>query len=87
VGKTAYEKAIRWLFVGCFLLTVLMFVFYSATYGVQREYRFEVAAISINWLTLIAAGALLSRFFGRALSPRRRPGIDRLFHGRTPVRR
>lgn len=68
VGKAASEKAIRWLFVGCFLLTVLAFAFYSATYGVQREYRFEVAAISINWLTLIAAGTLLSRYFRKALS-------------------
>jgi hypothetical protein len=80
VGKTASEKAIRWLFVGCFLLTVLAFVIYTATYGVQREYRFEVAAISINWLTLIAVGALLSRFFHSALSetaPRHRSSVSR----------
>jgi hypothetical protein len=32
-----------------------------------REYRFEVAAISINWLTLIPSGILLSLVFRRAL--------------------
>lgn len=66
-GKTRSEKAIRWLFVSCFALTTISFILYSAFYGIYREYRFEVATISINWLTLLASGPLLSLVFRRAL--------------------
>lgn len=62
-GKTKIEKAIRWIFVGCFVLTLLSFILYSIFYGIFREYRFEVAAISINWLALIVSGIFLSIFF------------------------
>jgi hypothetical protein len=68
VGKTRTETAIRWLFSTCFVLTSVAFILYSVFYGIQREYRFEVAAISINWLTLIVSGILLSIVFRRALS-------------------
>jgi hypothetical protein len=68
VGKTRTEKAIRWLFSACFVLTSIAFILYSIFYGIQREYRFEVAAISINWLTLIVSGILLSIVFRRALA-------------------
>ncbi|HEX8992138.1 MAG TPA: hypothetical protein VF784_10725 [Anaerolineales bacterium] len=65
-GKTKLEKALRWLFISCFSLTILSFVLYSIYYGINREYRFEVASISFNWLTLIASGVLLSILFRRA---------------------
>jgi hypothetical protein len=65
--KTKIETAIRWIFIACFVLTVLVLVLYSVFYGINREYRFEVAAISINWLTLIVSGVLLSIFFKREL--------------------
>ena len=67
IGKTKAEKAIRWSFVFCFALNVISFVLYSIFYGVLREYRFEVATISINWLTLIVSGILLSIVFRRTL--------------------
>jgi len=67
VGQTKAEKAIRWLFVACFALNAVAFTLYSVFYGINREYRFEVATISINWLTLIVSGALLSIVFRRAL--------------------
>jgi uncharacterized protein with PQ loop repeat len=67
VGKTKAEKAIRRLFFFCFALTVISFALYSIVYGIYREYRFEVAVISINWLTLIISGILLSIVFRRAL--------------------
>ena len=66
-GKTKAEKAIRWLFISCFVLTAVSFTLYSIFYGIYREYRFEVATISINWLTLIASGIPLSIVFRRAL--------------------
>jgi hypothetical protein len=78
-GRTRSENAIRWLFISCFVLTALSFALYSVFYGIYREYRFEVAAISINWLTLIVSGILLSVVFRRALreeSPRQKAPLS-----------
>ncbi len=36
-------------------------------YGTEREYIFEIFAITINWFVLIIASALLSRIFKRAM--------------------
>jgi hypothetical protein len=59
------EKSVRWIFIAAFVLTMASFIGYSIFYGVNREYRFEVTAISINWLTLIASGILLGFIFKR----------------------
>jgi uncharacterized protein with PQ loop repeat len=72
-GPTKTEKAVRWLFIACFALNTLSFLLYAIFYGVLREYRFEVTTISINWLTLIVAGILLSVVFRRALQGRPSP--------------
>lgn len=66
-GKNKVEKALKWIFRLNFILTITVFILYSAFYGIHREYRFEVAAISINWLTLIIAGVLLSVVFKRVM--------------------
>lgn len=66
-GKGKLEKAIRWTFIACFALTILSFILYLLFYGLNREYRFEVASISINWLALIGSGVLLSLIFKRAM--------------------
>ncbi|EKE16411.1 MAG: hypothetical protein ACD_11C00017G0001 [uncultured bacterium] len=57
------QKAIRWTFASAFVLTAVAFIAYSAIYGLSREYRFEVASISINWLTLAVAGIFLAILF------------------------
>lgn len=57
------ENSIRWVFISNFVLTFLAFILYSFSYGIFREYRFEVVAISINWLGLIISGILLSKYF------------------------
>jgi hypothetical protein len=67
MANTQVEKAVRWLLISCFALTAISFTLYSIFYGIFREYRFEVATISINWLTLITTGILLSVVFRRAL--------------------
>lgn len=59
------EKAIRWTFVSAFVLTIGSFIAYSVIYGINREYRFELASISFNWLALIMSGALLANLFNR----------------------
>jgi hypothetical protein len=68
VGQTKSEKAIRWIFTGDFVLTTVSFVLFTVFYGIFREYRFEVAAFSINWLALVASGILLSVIFRRAMT-------------------
>jgi hypothetical protein len=64
-GRTRLEAAVRWVFVAAFILTVVALAGYSLAYGLDRKDRFEVVAISINWLALIVNGILLSIVFRR----------------------
>ncbi|MFC2188232.1 hypothetical protein ACFCT7_13015 [Fulvivirgaceae bacterium LMO-SS25] len=66
-NKTRLEKAIRLILIFGFLLMVFSFVFYTIKYGLDRSYRFEVAAISINWITTITIGILVGIFIRRKL--------------------
>ena len=66
-GQTKTERAVRWIFAGDFLLTIVSFALFAIFYGIFREYRFEVAAFSINWLALVASGILLSVIFRKAM--------------------
>lgn len=67
INKNRLEVAVRWVFVISFLLTVLALTLISINYGLDRQDRFEVAVISINWLVLIINGVLLSIVFKRQL--------------------
>ena len=58
------ERAIRWLFVAGFGLAVAAFVGFWLVGG--DLVAFEVAVLSINWIVLIASGALLAVVFRRA---------------------
>ena len=62
-GRLAW--AVRWVFVGGFVLTVAFLAAISAVYGLERMDRFEIAAISIGWLVLVVNGVLLSFLFRR----------------------
>jgi uncharacterized membrane protein YhaH (DUF805 family) len=62
-GPGKLKNAIRWTFTISFLLLVFSFVFFSFKYGIQREYRFEVAAITIVYFELIVSGILLTLIF------------------------
>ena len=58
------ERAIRWLFIGGFLLAVAALLGF---WIVGRDLvAFEVAVLSINWIVLIASGVLLGVVFRRA---------------------
>jgi hypothetical protein len=57
------RRAVRYTFLAAAVLNLAAFAFYAAAYGIHREYRFEVAAITINWLALIVSGILLGRVF------------------------
>lgn len=61
--KKKLDRVIRVLLIVPFLLIVLSFIFFSIKFGIDRSYRFEVAAITINWLAAIIIGILLSIYF------------------------
>ena len=75
------KNALRWVFVSNFALTLITLVLICLFFGIEREYRFEVAAISINWTTLLITGTLLSIIFGKAIGIGRRPKT----HAPTPA--
>jgi hypothetical protein len=69
------EAAVRWVFIGGFVLSVISLVVISAIYGLNREDRFEVAVISVNWLVLLITGTLVSIVFRRQLATQRGPQV------------
>lgn len=65
-GSSGTERVLRWLFLGSAAATVVAFVAVSLRLGIGRGDVFEIAVISIVWLTLIAASPLLAVVFHRA---------------------
>jgi hypothetical protein len=63
---TAIARAAGALFVGGLVVNLLLFGGIVALYGHAREYRFEVAVISVTWLVLIAGATLLAVHIRRA---------------------
>lgn len=61
------ENSLRWILIGSFVIALGSLILTATVYGVHREYRFEVLAITIDWLTLIIAGILLNQWFKRHL--------------------
>ena len=66
-NKNRMEIALRWIFIISFIAVIASFTLISITYGLNRMDRFEVMAISINWLALIVSGILLANLFKREL--------------------
>lgn len=66
-SQNRLEAAVRWIFIGGFVLAVVSLAIFSMMYGLERQDRFEVAIISIDWLVLIVNGILLSRVFKKQL--------------------
>ena len=66
--KSRLEKAIRWILIMPFVVNVFAFVLYSISFGLDRDYRFEVAAITINWVVIILVGILIGIFFRREMN-------------------
>ena len=65
--KTTITKSIRIILITAFILAVISLLFISISYGIRREYIFEVAIISIVWLELIFSSILLSVVFRREM--------------------
>jgi hypothetical protein len=66
-GANRVERAVRWIFRLSFPLALTILLAISISYGVDRQDRFEIVALSINWLALIIGGFLLSVVFRRAV--------------------
>ena len=64
-GGGRLASVIGWIFVAGFVLMVGFLVAISAYYGLDRMDRFEIGAISIDWLVLLINGVLLSFLFRR----------------------
>jgi hypothetical protein len=64
-GRARLERILRWLFTMSGLLAIGSLVGLALIYGLQLEYRFEVAVLTIDWTTLIIAGVLLGFWFRR----------------------
>jgi hypothetical protein len=59
------ERTIRVIHFTSFSLSAMALSLISGVSGINREYRFEVAVITIDWITLIVSGILLSRLFNK----------------------
>jgi hypothetical protein len=59
-------RSIRWTFVQAGLLGFASFVGLTWRFGLDVEYRFEVAIITITWISLLATGMMLAFFFRTA---------------------
>lgn len=64
-GRTRLEQTLGWLFTLSSVLVIGGFIGLRWLYGYDLDYRFEVYAISVDWLTLIIAGILSSIWFER----------------------
>jgi hypothetical protein len=62
-NATRIERSIRWIVVISFALAVIGFAAVSIDRGINRQDRFEVIIISIDWLSLIILGVLISMVF------------------------
>ena len=65
--KNRLEGAIRWVFLAGFGLALLALAVVTLNHGLNRQDRFEVMVISIDWLVLVINGILLSIVFRKRL--------------------
>ena len=64
-GRTRLERALRFTLVGGCLLAFGALGVVSWRYGLEREYRFEVAVITIDVVVLLAASGMAAMLFRR----------------------
>lgn len=69
--KTKIDKAIRLTLLGDFILSLFSFIVISIIFGINREYLFEVAVITINFLALIVFAFLVGVRFRKHIPKER----------------
>ncbi|MBN1314857.1 MAG: hypothetical protein JXA42_05295 [Anaerolineales bacterium] len=60
------DRAIRIIFYASSVLAIGSLIVLALIYGFELEYRYEVVAILVDWITLIVSGPFLGAFFRRA---------------------
>jgi hypothetical protein len=63
--RVRLERFLRRLFLGGLVVDILALSFFLYQYGHRREYRFEIAVISIDWLVLIVGAFAMATVFRR----------------------
>ena len=66
-NRNRLETAVRWIFVIAFILSFVSLAVIPLLYELDRQDRFEIEVLSIDWLVLIINGVLLSIVFRRQL--------------------
>jgi hypothetical protein len=61
-----FSGILRFFLVAAFVSTVVSLIYYIVSFGWGRSYRFEVAVIFIDWMTLIVCGTMMALRFLRA---------------------
>jgi hypothetical protein len=67
---TQLERTVRWVFGGGLVVALTALTWFMLEYGHRRAYLFEVAVISIVWLTLIPSAFMMAVDFRRDASRR-----------------
>ncbi len=65
VNRSRLETVVQWIFVIAFILTIVSLAAISIIYGLDRQDRFEVVGLTVDWLVEIVNGVLLSIVFRR----------------------
>ena len=65
LGKTRPEKVIRITAIAGFLMVIAVWIMITLKYGIMREYRFEVAVITIAWFQLILISIAFTILFSK----------------------
>jgi hypothetical protein len=63
-ASTKSARVLRWVLRGGFALGLLSLSYFLLAHGHQREYFYEIAVISISWLTLVASGPMIFKQVG-----------------------
>lgn len=64
-SATRLERALRWLFLGGFVVNLGLLLWFTLRHGHGRGYLFEIAVISVDWLVLIAGAFMAAAIFRR----------------------
>ena len=67
IGKSKLEKTLKWIYTIPVFLILISFIYCTVRYGLDRDYRFEVAVITIDWFSTIAIGIFSSIYFLREI--------------------
>ncbi|HUH61729.1 MAG TPA: hypothetical protein VLZ50_01980 [Terracidiphilus sp.] len=62
---TRSARMLRWILMLSFPLMLVSYAWMTWRFGTNLEMRFELAAVTIDWTVLTAAGILLALFFRR----------------------